>query len=114
MPAGQLPAPTPQRSQVEAENCRSQGQDMDGVKNAFVLLFNSLRNDLFQQEGLLTICTLSFALVRDNQKTTALRAGLLKRHFPRSEIAVRIIHTAIEGAALACFARHKLPAIFGT
>ena len=114
MPAGRLPAPTPRRSQVEAGNCRSQGQDMDGVKNAFVLLFNSLRNDLFQEEGFLTICTLSFALVRNDQKTIALRAGLLERHLPRSEIAIRIIHTTIEGPALACLARHKLAAIFRT
>src|SRR5215207_10814494 len=91
------------RSAAESKNCLNQDRDMEEVRNACLLLFNSFRNDLFQKEGFLTICTLGFSLVRNDKQAAAFGTGLFERSLPRSEIATRIVLTTKECASFACF-----------
>src|SRR5688572_17539257 len=76
---------------------------MGGVKSAWFLLFHSFRNDRFQQEGFLAICTLCFTFICDDKQSIAFWTGLFERSLPGGEITIRIILTAKEGAALARF-----------
>src|SRR5215211_6703892 len=102
------------RSAAESKNCLNQDRDMEEVQNACLLLFNSFRNDLFQEEGFLTICTLGFSLVCNDKQTAAFRTGLFERSLPRSEIAVWIILTTKEGPSFARFPFHQFTPILGT
>src|SRR5215211_7233665 len=102
-----------QRSVVGSKNCLIPDRDMEEVRNACLLLFNSFRNDLFQKEGFLTICTLGFSLVRNDKQAAAFGTGLFERSLPRSEIATRIVLTTKECASFACFPFHEFATILG-
>ena len=75
---------------------------------------NILWHDLFQKEGLGTICTLCFAFVCDDEQAIALWTWLDNWALPRGEIAIGVIHTTEERASLAGLAFDKVAAIFGT
>src|SRR5690349_14306662 len=79
--------------------------------HGFSYLFDSFRNDLFQKEGFLAICTLNLTLIGNDKQTAAFRTGLLEWALPGREITVRVILTAKERASLARFSLNKLTAI---